>query len=1016
MKFFRSLAVVLVVLLACVNVFGQGSTTGQLVGTVTTGGNPLPGATVTITSPSLQGSRTAVSDVNGNYSLSALPPGDYTVKIELSGLQTVNKTVHVGVSATSRADADLKVSAVAEAITVTASAPAVLETTEVQANYQKKLVDQLPLSRTVTGIALLAPGVTANGPRAAVQISGSFANDNLINVDGSNVQENLRGQARPLFIEDAVQETSVMSAGVSAEYGRFTGGVINAITKSGGNEFSGSFRDSLDNPKWTSRNKYERENNKPHAIDNLNNTYEATLGGRIIRDRLWFFTAGRYSKTTSSIGSFRAGGSEVFSDTINQRTEAKLTGQVTAKHSLQATYLRSPLKSTNNNQLGFAWEQAGLDPDIRQAEDFKSAHYNGILTNNLLIEGNWSNRRFTFIGFGGDNPDIYAGTPLIAWPSSTSLRGVANAPYFCGNCDNERRDNTQFTGKATYFLGTKALGTHNIVGGLEQYKEFRLSNNFQSPTNLTVWMYATAPKRNADGSVTYTITEGSGDDIEYYPVEIPSIGSDLKTRSAFVNDKWDLNSHFSFNVGGRYDNTTAVDSAGNKTADESTFSPRLGAIYDVAGNGRIRINATYGKYVGRLAETVQGAGSNAGEPAGYYYYYYGPTTTGTSAQVVKAAIDWLRANRFTAGQPDKSKADVVHVGGFSTRLEGKLKSPDMREYTVGAGFQIGPNGYFRADYIDRDWGNYYSNTTNLTTGQVTEPRTGAIADLTLVGNTDLFNRTYKAVQMQAQYRFFQRLNLGANYTYSKLKGNAEGEGTAGGPQAEGGWLFQYPEYQGFIQNRPSGYLSGDQTHKLRAWASMDFALGPVGRLNVSALERFDSGLPYSDVAAIPAVRNPASCPGNNCTGAPALPYRSRPSTVNYYFSSRGAHRTDDITRTDLAVNYTLPISRAELFVETEVFNLFNQQKVVLPDTTVLTRSSATSKRADGTLLCPNGTGALAGATAPGATPGRCNGFNPFTETPVLGTNYAYGDSYGKANGASSYQLARTYQLSVGIRF
>ncbi|MEA2571841.1 MAG: hypothetical protein QOI24_3842 [Acidobacteriota bacterium] len=1008
MKFFRSLAVVLVVLLACVSAFAQSSTTGQLVGTVTTGGNPLPGATVTVTSPSMQGSRTAVSDVNGNFSLAALPPGDYTVKIELSGLQTVNKTVHVGVSSTSRADADLKVSAVAEAITVTASAPAVLETTEVQANYQKKLVDQLPLSRTVTGIALLAPGVTANGPRAAVQISGSFANDNLINVDGSNVQENLRGQARPLFIEDAIQETTVMSAGVSAEYGRFTGGVINAITKSGGNEFSGSFRDSLDNPSWTSLNKWESDHNFPDKPDTLNNTYEATLGGRIIRDRLWFFGAGRYSKTSNSIGNFRAGGAEVFSDTINQRTEAKLTGQVTAKHSLQATYLRSPLKSTNNNQIGFAWEQAGLDPDIRQAEDFKSAHYNGILTNNLLIEGNWSNRRFTFIGFGGDNHDIYAGTPLIAYPSSASLRGVANAPYFCGDCDNEKRDNTLWTGKATYFLGTKALGTHNLVAGIENFKENRLANNYQSPTNLTVWTYAQAPTRNADGSVTYYLNSGSGDDIEYYPVEIPSIGSDLKTNSAFVNDKWDLNSHFSFNLGGRYDVTKAVDSAGNKTSDDSTFSPRIGAIYDVAGNGRIRINATYGKYVGRLAETVQGAGSNAGEPASYYYYYYGPTTSGSSAQIVKAAIDWLKANRFANGQPDKTTADVIKVGGFSTRLAGKLKSPGMREYTLGAGFQVGPNGYVRADYIDRDWNNYYVSTTNTTTGRVTEPRTGAIADLTLVGNTDLLDRKYKAVQMQAQYRFFQRLNLGGNYTYSTLKGNAEGEGTAGGPQSEGGWIFQYPEYQGFIQNRPYGYLSGDQRHKFRGWASMDFALGPVGRLNVSALERYDSGLPYSDVAAITSVRNPA-------TGTASLGYRSTPATVTYYFSSRGAHRTDNITRTDLAINYTLPISRAELFIETEVFNLFNEQKVVLPDTTILTRNSGVSRRADGSLLCPNGTGAVAGA-ATGVTPGRCNNFNPFTDSPVLGTNYAKGDLYGQANGAASYQLARTYQLSVGIRF
>ena len=497
--------------------------------------------------------------------------------------------------------------------------------------------------------------------------------------------------------------------------------------------------------------------------------------------------------------------------------------------------------------------------------------------------------------------------------------------------------------------------------------------------------------------MTYFAAGEGSEDIEYYPVEIPSIGSNLKTRSAFVNDKWDLSSHFSFNVGGRYDVTTAVDSAGNKTADDKSFSPRIGAIYDVAGNGRVRINATYGKYVGRLAETVQGAGSNAGEPASYYYYYYGPAVQGSAAQVLKAIIDWTLANRGTNGQLDKAKADVIKVGGFSTRLQGKLKSPDMREYTLGAGFQIGPNGYFRADYIDRDWNNYYSNTTTLATGKVTEPRTGAIADLTLVGNTDLFDRKYKAVQMQAQYRFFQRLNLGANYTYSTLKGNAEGEGTAGGPQAEGGWIFQYPEYNGFAQNRPYGYLSGDQRHKLRAWASSDFALGPVGRLNISVLERYDSGLPISEVASI-ATCVQGSSSGNSCAQKAANPgYRSAPATTTYYFSGRGQFRTDNISRTDLAVNYTLPISRAELFVETEMFNVFNEQKIVTPDTTVFVRANS-----------------LTGCGANGTV--RCLAFNPFTDTPVRGVNFARSSTFGQATGAGSYQLARTYQLSLGVRF
>jgi hypothetical protein len=979
----------------CVNAFAQSSTTGALVGTVTTGGNPLPGATVTITSPNLQGSRTAVTDVNGNYSMSALPSGDYTVKIELSGLSTATKTVHVGLSSTGRVDADLKVSAVAEAITVTASAPAVLETTEVQANYQKKLVDQLPLSRTVTGIALLAPGVVANGPRNAVQISGGFASDSLINVDGSNVQENLRGQARPLFIEDAIQETSVMTAGVSAEYGRFTGGVINAITKSGGNEFSGSFRDSLTNPKWISISRYGVEHPGTEAPPNtLNNVYEATLGGRIIRDRLWFFGAGRYSKTTNSGGSFLAGGPEFFQSSKNQRLEAKLTGQVTSKHSLQVTFLNSPLVNTNDNQLG-VFEPQALDPSISQKEDFKSAHYNGVITNNLLLEGNYSKRRFVFVGFGGDNPDPYQGTPLRQLVGES---GTANAAYFCGICDREHRDNQVVSGKATYFLGTKSLGTHNLVGGLEQYKEFRLSNNFQSASNFVVYTFH-QPAKRVNGQVLFTLTEG--DELDYWPVEFPSTGSNIKTTGEFVNDKWDLNSHWSFNLGLRHDKNNAVDSFGNVTSKDSSFSPRLGAIYDVMGNGRVRVNASYGKYVGRLAETVAGSGSKAGDPADYWWYWEGPDFTGTSAQVVKTFLDQF----FAAGGTNFTKHPYAgaNIGGFSKRLASdNLKSPGMREYTAGVGFQIGPNGYLRADYIDRDWNNYYVTYTTGT--QVTGPL-GDIADLSLVDNTDLLTRTYKAVQLQAQYRLFQRLNVGANYTYSKLRGNAEGEGTAGGPQSEGGWIFEYPEYQGFAQNRPTGYLSGDQRHKGRAWAGMDFALGPVGRLNLSAIERIDSGRPYSAaVTTLPTVLNPA------VTTKPV--YASAPTQTTYFFSGRGQFRFPTEYRTDLALNYTFPISRAELFFEGEAFNIFNEQKILNANTTVIIRSSSLTG-------CPQGTGAnLAQATAgtPGATPGRCDAFNPFTMTPVLGKNYAYGPTFGQARSKADYETPREYRFSVGLRF
>ena len=114
------------------------------------------------------------------------------------------------------------------------------------------------------------------------------------------VNENLRGQPGPLYIEDAIQETTVLTAGVSAEFGRFTGGVVSTITKSGGNAFSGSLRDNIMNPSWVHKTNFAAQPDHPNDI---RHQFEGTYGGRIVRDRLWFFSAGRYRKVETSSGS-----------------------------------------------------------------------------------------------------------------------------------------------------------------------------------------------------------------------------------------------------------------------------------------------------------------------------------------------------------------------------------------------------------------------------------------------------------------------------------------------------------------------------------------------------------------------------------------------------------------------------------------------------------------------------------------------------------------------------------------
>src|SRR6202008_497175 len=106
--------------------------------------------------------------------------------------------------------------------------------------------------RTLQGITTLSPGVSENTPNTIqVVINGAFAFDNVFMLNGVDVNDNLFGSPQKLFIEDAIEETQVLTSGITAEYGRFTGGVVNAITKSGGNTFSGTYRANLQNPSWT---------------------------------------------------------------------------------------------------------------------------------------------------------------------------------------------------------------------------------------------------------------------------------------------------------------------------------------------------------------------------------------------------------------------------------------------------------------------------------------------------------------------------------------------------------------------------------------------------------------------------------------------------------------------------------------------------------------------------------------------------------------------------------------------
>jgi hypothetical protein len=1010
MKLQRFTICFFLLLLVAAGAFAQG-TTGALTGTVTQAGSKLPGVTVTIASPAMQGTRSTVTNGEGDYSFSAIPPGVYKVTFSLSGMGDVTKSTQVKLVETMRLDADMKVAAVTEAITVTANQTTVMETPQVETNYQQAAINRLPTARNPAAQATLSPGVTAgiNGNT----ISGAMSYDNLYLVNGAVVNENLRGQPHQLYIEDAIQETTVLTAGVSAEFGRFTGGVVSSITKSGGNEFSGTVRDSLDNPKWTAKS----ISTQATPIDHTNNTYEETLGGRIVRDRIWFFVAGRQAKTTANRSLTSLPGTTLDPSlagytvaTSNPRQEYKLTANLTQKHSIVGSYLNNDLKADKNCQ-GTCIDLRTLNTaGVENPNNFKTLHYNGVITNNLLIEGDWAKKYFAFVGFGGQDPPfptdphgLSIGTTVR--DAVTGGGGTGNSPLFCGSCGPELRNNKEWEVKGRYFMGTRSLGTHNMVVGYDDWAEQRLSNNYQSTTNFRYDVRGAAPVQQPDGTLKIALTSNV-DRFNYFPIAFASLGSNLKTTSVFANDKWDLNQHLTFNLGARYDKNDAVDSAGHGVSKDSLVSPRLGIIFDAFGNGRLRLDANYGIYSGRLAETVAGQGSAAGNPAQYVFTYGGPSTGLLDSRVaLEQAFTWFLAN----GGVNRT-ALASAIPGLNVQLDPNgIKSPNMREYTVGAGTQIG-KGYIRADYINRDWRDFYAQFNNVGLGQVVgNPITGALADLGIVGNSDVPQRKYWGAQFQANYQLPAGFGLGGNYTYSKLTGNIEGETSGSGPVTFGGTSVAYKEFQNFAQNAPVGYLAADQRHKVRAFGTYDLGTR-IGHFNVGVIERYDSGSPYSAAAAITVTGNTATSYPNGTAKDPAHTYVNVPTAVTYFFSNRGQFRTASIMATDLALNYELPIHNFALFAKGEVRNAFNHKAVLGVTTTVLTNQNSSKLAA----------------------------FNPFTQTPVqcttaqvsqcpAGTNYFLGTATGVPFGtagttpttfsqAGSFQLPRTYLYSIGARF
>jgi len=619
-----------------------------------------------------------------------------------------------------------------------------------------------------------------------------------------------------------------------------------------------------------------------------------------------------------------------------------------------------------------------------------------VLTDSFLLEGQYSQRELAFENSGSLFRDNIQGTLMINAGVTPNAR--FNSPTFCGICDTETRSNDSVLLKGTYYLSTKTAGSHSVVAGAEQFTEERYANNFQSGSNYRILV----PSVRIINNVIYpTIDSSSLSRIRWTPIFADANASNLETTSAFINDKWDFNKNLTFNLGVRYDKNHSEDGNGNVNSDDSGFSPRLTAIFDIKGDGQHRVSASYNKYVSRVVEGIANSNSNAGQAATIDLQYRGPVinpldqpATMTSAQALAALFEWYEANggeNNIAGLLHPNGA--ISIPGYDYLFDSQLSSPSVDEFTLGYGVQLSPSAFVKVDGIYRDWKDFYGQRITQDTGRVPD-QFGLLHDQAVIFNDNNVERNYRGVQFQAQYRP-GRFYSGMSYTWATLKGNDEGENAGSGPILNKSLANYYPELAGYAQRLPDGYIDQfDMRHKAKLWAAYSFDFGSIGTFSPSVLHSYHSGVAYS---AIGTINLPFP-------GAPTLPYsRSLLGAQNYYIGSRGQFRTDDVHQTDLSLNYAVPILGVNLFAQADLLNVFSNQSVEdvnFVNKTVLTQANSTCQQASN-----------------GPTPGaRCLAFNPFTDTPVEGVNYRIDTAFGTPNNFQAYQLPRTYRFSLGLRF
>jgi hypothetical protein len=884
-------------------------------------GAPLPGVSVEATSPKLVGKATAVSAGDGTYRLFSLPSGVYEVVFTLQGFKTLHrKDIIIQLSQTISLNVSLEQAALEEQVTVIGQSPLIdVKSTVKSQTMTKEVFMSLPRNRSFDGLISTVPGVQYDNRTGGLSVDGATGTENMWYMDGADITQVHVGTNSQGAVMELVDEVKVTASGYNAEFGGSMGGVVNVITRSGGNAYHGDvsayFNDNTRLMQGYARDYFRWNPSNSNIPEYVNDDvlywkggndrddykrYEAvfTLGGYILKDRLWFFGSINpvYSRTWANrwfntddnpnVTGSQAPIYPFFNKNLGFNGQIKMTAAPMKGLRVSASYVdnyskyRGAIPSIlGSSTKNYEWGKQGYDYPNWSAAFL--ADYSA--SNNFLVSlrggyhmTNTQNQqianRFTTYYFNYENLMYASDAFYVANPSLLKPAGAAN--YGGSRSVLDRYKLEKYSGNLDFSYFASLAGEHAFKAGVQIVRDQEdVLNGPVSPMVDINWddtcsaleAYGVPPTR---GDYGYYMIRGS------WRQPYGSAWNIFRnTYALYLQDSWTINGKLTINAGLRTE-SEYIPTFNPNVPDEykkpiqfgfgDKLAPRFGLVYDVFGDSSLKVFGSYGIYYD-VMKLYMAEGAFGGFKWQTDYY------TLDVADYRLIAANGLVSNTDPSAGADGDAAISQAAGGqYLGTIDWRIPSfdtlqPDMKpvaqqEVSVGAEKKLSEDLSFSARGV---WKHLLQTIEDI--GIITPE-----GEQYYEGNpgsewiVNLFNelqvppegltywpqpkaiREYYGLNLTLEKRFSHNWQGSINYTLSLTKGNYGGlsstdEFGRNSPNVERSFDLWFMMYQ-MDGTAINGNLPQNRTHYIKAYGSYTFPIGLT--LGFAAYGR--SGNPISE--------------------------------------------------------------------------------------------------------------------------------------------------------------------------